>query len=121
LFYFFLFFKKNEKGLYLLFLGKKRKEKAQIQRKKAMSTTSTSTVNGKKKRELTEYNHFVRAKMMELKNNLKMSETKLEKGENFKLIGKAWQEYKKERTRSLSTSNQPIVVDVVQKPKGAWV
>jgi len=86
-----------------------------------MSTTSTSTVNGKKKRELTEYNHFVRAKMMELKNNLKMSETKLEKGENFKLIGKAWQEYKKERTRSLSTSNQPIVVDVVQKPKGAWV
>jgi len=52
------------------------------------SSTSTSTVNEKKKRELTEYNHFVRAKMVELKK----SATKLEKGENFKLIGKAWQE-----------------------------
>jgi len=100
------------------FLAKKEEEKVQIQRKKAMSTL---TVSETKPRKLTEYNHFVRTKMVELKNNLKMSETKLEKGENFKLIGKAWQEYKKERARSSSTSNQPIVVDVVQKQKGAWV
>ena len=107
LFYFFPFFKKNERRLYLLFLGKTRKSKKQIQRKKEMSSsTSTSTVNEKKKRELTEYNHFVRAKMVELKK----SATKLEKGENFKLIGKAWQEYKKERAISLLTSNHYFVV-----------
>ena len=70
------------------------------------SSTSTSTVNEKKKRELTEYNHFVRAKMAELKK----SATKLEKGENFKLIGKAWQEYKKKRAISLLTSNHYFVV-----------
>jgi hypothetical protein len=79
--------------------------------------SSASTVSEKKPRELTEYNHFVRAKMIELKQDMLLSDKKLKKGENFKIIAKEWREYKKTRDSSSNANGMHQIIDAFQTQK----